>query len=60
MVVGVEKVTLLATLAVGDRLPWKLNEVGEPTWLTVTEVREPGRCVVRYPDGRAEVLTDSE
>ena len=60
MVVGVEQVTLLAKLMVGDRLPWRLDEAGNPTWLSVTEVRGPAGYVVRYPDGRTEVLTDSE
>src|SRR5439155_15700766 len=29
---------LLAPLAVGDRLPWKLDREGEPQWLVVVEV----------------------
>jgi hypothetical protein len=51
---------LLSSLDVGDRLPWKLDAGGEPLWLTVTEVLGEGSCLVRYPDGTSETLTDSE
>lgn len=51
---------LLAPLEVGDGIPWKLDATGEPQWLVVTEVLDNAAYVVRYPDGRLEVLEDSE
>jgi len=51
---------LLAPLHVGDQLPWKLDEDGEPQWLTVTSVLTKTSYAVRYPDGTVETLTDSE
>lgn len=52
--------SLLAKLAVGDRLPWKLGDDGEPLWLIVAEVLSPTSYLVRYPDGSTEILIDSE
>jgi hypothetical protein len=51
---------LLAPLAVGDRLPWKLDRDGEPQWLIVDEVMSPTSYLVRFPDGQTEILVDSE
>ena len=51
---------LLARLRVGDRLPWQLNRHGEPEWVTVIEVVSDASYMVRYPDGKAELLVDSE
>ena len=52
--------SLLAKLEVGDRLPWKLGDDGEPLWLIVAEVLSPTSYLVRYPDGTTEILIDSE
>jgi hypothetical protein len=43
--------SLLAPLAVGDELPWKLSREGHPQWLVVIEVMGADRYVVQYPDG---------
>ena len=51
---------LLAPLVVGDRLPWKLDRDGQPRWLIVVEVIDPTSYLVRYPDGKTEILVDSE
>jgi len=50
----------LPTLAVGDRLPWKLDSDGEPQWLVVVEVLSSTSYLVRYPDGSMQTLVDSE
>ena len=52
--------SLLAKLEVGDCLPWKLGDDGEPLWLIVAEVLSPTSYLVRYPDGTTEILIDSE
>jgi hypothetical protein len=52
--------SLLAPLAVGDRLPWRFDADGEPQWLTVVECLPGSAYLVRYPDGRVETLIDSE
>jgi hypothetical protein len=52
--------SLLAPLAVGDRLPWKLDHEGEPQWLVVVDVLSSTSYLVRYPDGSTETLVDSE
>jgi hypothetical protein len=51
---------LLAPLAVGDQLPWKLDRDGQPQWLIVVEVINSTSYLVRYPDGKTEILVDSE
>lgn len=51
---------LLAPLAVGDELPWRLTPDGEPQWLIVTEVIDDSSYRVRYPDGSTGILVDSE
>ncbi len=51
---------LVAPLAVGDRLPWKLDREGQPLWLVVVEVLSPTSYLVQYPDGKTEILVDSE
>jgi hypothetical protein len=51
--------TLLEPLHVGDRLPWKLDPRGEPQWLTVVEVVNDVSYLVRYPDGKTQLLVDS-
>lgn len=51
---------LLAPLAVGDRLPWKLDREGRPRWLVVVEVISATSYLVQYPDGKTEILVDSE
>jgi hypothetical protein len=51
---------LVAALKIGDRLPWRLDEDGEPQWLTVIEVVSAVSYLVRYPDGTIELLVDSE
>jgi len=51
---------LLAPLAVGDTVPWRLRRDGEPEWLVVVEVLEPSRYRVRHPDDTISVLIDSE
>jgi hypothetical protein len=51
--------SLLAPLAVGDELPWKLNREGQPQWLVVIEVIGSDRYVVQYPDGATELVVDS-
>ncbi len=51
---------LLAPLAVGDRLPWRLAPDGEPQWLIVIEVIDDSSYRVRYPDGASRILVDSE
>ncbi len=52
--------SVLARLDVGDRLPWKLGDDGEPLWLIVAEVLSPTSYLVRYPDGSTEILIDSQ
>ena len=56
---GGETRSLLAPLAVGDELPWKLSREGHPQWLVVIEVIGTERYVVEYPDGATQVLVDS-
>ena len=51
---------LLASLKVGDQLPWRLDSNGEPQWLTVIEFVDGMTYVVRYPDGTIGALVDSE
>jgi len=51
---------LLAPLAVCDQLPWKLDRDGRPQWLIVVEVINSTSNRVRYPDGKTEILVDSE
>ncbi len=51
---------LLSPLSVGDELPWRLDESGQPQWLKVLEVLSSTSYLVRYPDGTTEILTDSE
>jgi hypothetical protein len=51
---------LLAPLALGDRLPWRLTRDGEPHWLVVAEVIDASSYRVRYPDGTTGLLVDSE
>jgi hypothetical protein len=51
--------SLLAPLAVGDELPWKLSREGHPQWLVVIEIIGTDRYVVEYPDGATQVLVDS-
>ena len=51
---------LLAPLSVGDRLPWRLDENGEPQRLTVIEVVDSVTYVARSPDGTIGALVDSE
>jgi hypothetical protein len=51
---------LLAPLAVGDKLPWRLRRDGEPEWLVVVQVIDDSRYRVRHPDGTTSVLVDSE
>jgi hypothetical protein len=51
---------LLAPLAVGDALPWRLRRDGEPEWLVVVEIVDGSRYRVRHPDGTTSVLVDSE
>jgi hypothetical protein len=51
---------LLAPLAIGDKLPWRLRRDGEPEWLVVVEVIDGSSYRVRYPDGTTFVLVDSE
>jgi hypothetical protein len=51
---------LLAPLSVGDQLPWKLDRDGHPEWLVVVDVISPTSYLVRYPDGKNEILVDSE
>jgi hypothetical protein len=51
---------LLAPLAVGERLPWKLDGKGQSLWLVVVEVISPTSFLVQYPDGKTEILVDSE
>jgi hypothetical protein len=53
------KSSLLAPLAVGDRLPWKFDHEGEPQWLVVVDVLSSTSYLVRYPDGSTEILVDS-
>jgi len=55
-----ESAKLLAPLAVGDKLPWRLRRESEPEWLVVVEVIDGSRYRVRYPDGTTCVLVDSE
>ena len=52
--------TLLAPLHVGDRVPWKLDRLGEPQWLTVVNVVNDMSYLVRCPDGKTQLLVDSE
>jgi hypothetical protein len=51
---------LLAPLAVGDRLPWKLDREGEPQWVVVVDVLRSTSYLVRYANGSTETLVDSE
>jgi hypothetical protein len=51
---------LLATLGVGDRLPWRLARDGEPRWPVVVEVTGASRYRGRYPDGTVGEIVDSE
>src|SRR5207253_2835474 len=51
---------VLAPIAAGNQLPWKLDRYGEPQWLVVVEVISPISYLVRYPDGKTEILVDSE
>jgi hypothetical protein len=51
---------LLTPLAVDDRLPWKLDREGQPLWLVVVELLSPTSYLVQYPDGKTEILVDSE
>ena len=51
---------LLAPLAVGDELPWRLTPDGKPRWLIVTEVIDDSSYRLRYPDGTTRILVDSE
>jgi hypothetical protein len=44
--------SLLAPLAAGDKLPWKLATDGQPQWLVVIDVMGPDRYVVLYPMAR--------
>jgi hypothetical protein len=39
---------------------WKLDRDGLPQWLIVVEVIDPTSYLVRYPDGKTEILVDSE
>jgi hypothetical protein len=55
-----ESAKLLAPLALGDKLPWRLRRDGEPEWLVVVEVIDSSRYRVQYPDGTTSVLVDSE
>jgi hypothetical protein len=57
---GARRPKLLAPLAVGDELPWRLRRDGEPPWLVVVELIDGSSFRVRYPDGTTEVLVDSE
>lgn len=57
---GQEGPKLLATLGVGDRLPWRLGRDGEPQWLVVVDVTGASRYRVRYPDGTVGEIVDSE
>jgi hypothetical protein len=57
---GSHRSKLLAPLAVGDRLPWKLDWGGRPRWLVVVEVISATSYLVQYPDGKTEILVDSE
>jgi hypothetical protein len=50
----------LAPLSVGDRLPWKIDEEGEPQWVVIIGAITPRSYLVRYPDRRTEILVDSE
>jgi hypothetical protein len=52
--------SLLRTLSVGDEIPWRLDASGKPQWLVVSKVVEVGLYEVRYPDGKTELLRDSE
>jgi hypothetical protein len=45
---------------VGDRLPWKIDEDGEPQWVVIIGAITPRSYLVRYPDRRTEILVDSE
>lgn len=54
------KSSLLGPLAIGDRLPWKLDHGGEPQWLVVVDVLSTTSYVVQYPDGSLGALADSE
>jgi hypothetical protein len=51
---------LLAPLAIGDRLPWKLDREGRPRWLVVVDVISATSYLVQDPDGKTEILVDSE
>lgn len=57
---AVETPKLLAPLALGDQLPWRLTRDGEAQWLVVTEVVDASSYRVRYPDGTTGLLVDSE
>ena len=59
--VGASRVSqLLAPLSVGDRIPWKLDRVGEPQWLVAVGVISATSYRVRYPDGGTGTLVNSE
>jgi hypothetical protein len=51
---------LLSPLAVGDRLPWKLDREGRPRWLVVVDVLSATSYFVQHPDDKTEILVDSE
>ena len=55
-----DDVAALAPLRIGDQIPWKLDETGEPQWLTVIAIESPGVYLVRDPSGNIERLRDSE
>jgi hypothetical protein len=57
---GSHESKLLAPLAIGDRLPWKLDREGRPRWLVVVDVISATSYLVEYPDGTTEILVDSE
>jgi hypothetical protein len=51
--------SLLAPLAVGDELPWRLDRNGNPQWLAVVARISADSYLVHYPDGATAVLVDS-
>jgi hypothetical protein len=57
---GQEGLKLLATLDVGDRLPWRLGRDGEPQWLVAVEVPGASRYRLRHPGGTVCEIVDSE
>jgi len=56
---GSQTRSLLAPLAAGDELPWKLSREGHPQWLVVIEVIGTDRYLMQYPDGTTGILVDS-